>query len=77
MPVIPALGRLRQEDREFKVSLGYRVNMRTVWAVLFQNTKMQKQNYLKINLVWEMEDSLAILIKMLDILSLFTFFAQQ
>jgi hypothetical protein len=23
MPVIPALWRLRQEDREFKVSLGY------------------------------------------------------
>jgi hypothetical protein len=23
MPAIPAIGRLRQEDREFKVSLGY------------------------------------------------------
>jgi hypothetical protein len=23
MPVIPALGRLRQEDQEFKASLGY------------------------------------------------------
>jgi hypothetical protein len=27
MPVIPALGRLRQEDPEFKTSLGYIVKL--------------------------------------------------
>ena len=26
MPIIPALGLLRQEDSEFEVSLGYKVN---------------------------------------------------
>jgi hypothetical protein len=25
MPIIPTLGKVRQEDHEFKVSLGYRV----------------------------------------------------
>jgi hypothetical protein len=32
MLVIPALGRLRQEDLEFKASLGCIVNLRPVWA---------------------------------------------
>jgi hypothetical protein len=31
-PVIPALGRLKQEDCDFKASLGYRESSRTAWA---------------------------------------------
>jgi hypothetical protein len=32
-PIIPALGRLRKEDNEFKASLGYRASLRLAWAV--------------------------------------------
>jgi hypothetical protein len=32
MSVIPALGRLRQEDPEFQVSLGYIESSRQVWG---------------------------------------------
>jgi hypothetical protein len=33
MPVMPALASLRQEDREFKASLGYIVNLRLSWTI--------------------------------------------
>jgi hypothetical protein len=33
MAVIPAFGRLRQEDLEFQTSLGYIVSSRLAWAI--------------------------------------------
>jgi hypothetical protein len=43
--VIPALGRLRQEDHKFKVSLGYTVNSSPAWAIYGDPvTKQNKQN---------------------------------
>jgi hypothetical protein len=33
MPLNPAVKRLMQEDLEFKVSLGYIVSFRPVWAI--------------------------------------------
>jgi hypothetical protein len=33
MPVIPALGRLRQEDWEFKLSLGNTVSSSPAWVI--------------------------------------------
>jgi hypothetical protein len=32
-PVIPALGKLRQEDHEFKAKLGYLTGSGAVWAI--------------------------------------------
>jgi hypothetical protein len=32
MPVIPALKRWKQEDHEFKASLGYIVSLRLAWG---------------------------------------------
>jgi hypothetical protein len=32
VPVLPALGRWRQEDQEFKVNLSFIVSLKTVWA---------------------------------------------
>jgi hypothetical protein len=40
-PVIPALGRLRQENHEFEASLGYIPSSRSTWAV--NKTLSQKQ----------------------------------
>lgn len=39
MPATPALGRYRQEDREFKVMLSYTVGLRLAWAPLLQRNK--------------------------------------
>jgi hypothetical protein len=33
MMVIPILWRLRQEDGEFKATLGYIVSLRTAWVI--------------------------------------------
>lgn len=32
MPIIPALGKMRQDDQEFKARLGYTVSLRPAWA---------------------------------------------
>jgi hypothetical protein len=41
--VITALGKLRQEDQEFKASLSYIVGSRTAWAI-YSKTLSQKTN---------------------------------
>jgi hypothetical protein len=33
MPVIPALGKLKQKDLKFEASLGYTVSSRTAWII--------------------------------------------
>jgi hypothetical protein len=33
MPIIPALGRQRQEDCKFEASLGYIASLKTSWAI--------------------------------------------
>jgi hypothetical protein len=47
-PVIPALGRLRQEDREFEITLGYRVRPISKNKTKFKKNKA-KQNTTKNN----------------------------
>jgi hypothetical protein len=44
MPVIPALGRLRQEDREFEYSLGYiaRSHLKTIQIYLMPEASQHK-----------------------------------
>lgn len=44
MPVIPALGRWKQEGQEFKASLNYRLNSRPVWVCETLCTKQSKSH---------------------------------
>jgi hypothetical protein len=53
MLIIPALGRLRQEDHEFKTSLDFIVTFRPAWA-----TSKNKPGMLHIPIIpssWEMK----------------------
>ena len=45
MPTIPVFGRLRQEDHEFKTSLGYIVNFRawTTWEDLDSKKRRRRR----------------------------------
>jgi hypothetical protein len=42
MPIIPTLGRLSQEDHEFKASLGYIVSLRLTCKILSLKKKKKK-----------------------------------
>jgi hypothetical protein len=48
MPIIPALRRLRQEDGEFKASLGYIVSSRAAWATVKPCLKIKHNLSIKI-----------------------------
>jgi hypothetical protein len=42
-PVIPALGRVKQEDHNFEASLGYIVSSRPAWTVRPPISKKKKE----------------------------------
>lgn len=48
MPALPALGRWKQENQEFKTNLSYRVSLRLGWAIGHPTTTKEKSEKEKV-----------------------------